>query len=146
MICAQARFKLVLSIVEIELPINLRAAVKNNKLLDVITCWYLWGQSISVQISGKYCRCLCMCLFFAQSLRRKPNWNFIFHWFSSKRATVIEFRSTKRTPRCRIQRMTLTFRRLPTVRRFGSIIHLLVHLYLLRIKVYYFQVHVLLLL
>ncbi len=56
--CARGRFKLVLSIVEVELPINLRVANKNNKLLDVITYRYLWkikGQSNSVQISGKYC-------------------------------------------------------------------------------------------
>jgi hypothetical protein len=36
-ICAQACFQLVLSIVEIELPINLRVANKNNKMFDVIT-------------------------------------------------------------------------------------------------------------
>jgi hypothetical protein len=54
-ICAQDCFKLVLIIVEIELPINLRVANKNNKMFDVITCRCLRkikGQSNSVQISG----------------------------------------------------------------------------------------------
>jgi hypothetical protein len=58
-ICAQAHFKLVLSMVEIELPIKLMVADKNNKLPDVVTCRCLWkikGQSNSVQISGIYCR------------------------------------------------------------------------------------------
>jgi hypothetical protein len=59
MICAQACYKLVLSIVEMELPINLRVADKNNKLLDEITCRCLWkikSQSNSAQISGRHCR------------------------------------------------------------------------------------------
>ena len=58
MICAQALFKLVLSSVEIEVPINLRVADKNNKLLNVITCRCqskIKGQSNSVKISGIYC-------------------------------------------------------------------------------------------
>jgi hypothetical protein len=57
-ICAQGHFKLVLSIIEIELPIYLRVANKRKKLLDVITFRCLRkikGQSISVQISGIYC-------------------------------------------------------------------------------------------
>jgi hypothetical protein len=56
-ICAQACFKFALSIVEIELPINLRVADKNKKLLDVISCRCLCkikGQNNSVQISGIY--------------------------------------------------------------------------------------------
>jgi hypothetical protein len=58
-ICAPAHFKLVVSIVEIKLPIKLRVGDKNNKLLNVISCRCLWkikGQSNCVQISGKYCR------------------------------------------------------------------------------------------